>query len=106
TMATSYPSGNRRISRVSVMASFNLSRPSAERCDRPTRALPSAFGRQPGRFAHGPDEKNGLSGLVSGFKDLGIGGLLARPRSKEKGGRERPPFGTKATPGCALSNRT
>ncbi|CCB64262.1 protein of unknown function [Hyphomicrobium sp. MC1] len=56
-----------------VTASFNRSRPSIERCERPTSALQSTSGRHPGRLAQGPDEKNGLSGLVLGFKSFGMG---------------------------------
>ena len=51
--------------RCMTSASFAL--PSLERCDRPTAASFSASMVQPGRFAHGPDEKQGLFGLDDGF---------------------------------------
>ena len=38
-----------------------------ERCERPTCALLSASDDQPGRFAHGPDEKWGRAGFIVGF---------------------------------------
>ena len=78
TIAASYPGGKRSASRVRSMASFRRLRPSLERCERPTRALPSTSGRQPGRFAQGPDEKNGWAGFVSGFGFCDIGPLVAR----------------------------
>ena len=38
-----------------------------ERCDRPTGARASAAADQPGRFAHGPEEKHGFAGRTLGF---------------------------------------
>jgi hypothetical protein len=42
-------------------------KPAAERCERPDSAPASTAGDHPGRFAHGPDEKHGLTGRRFGF---------------------------------------
>src|SRR5262249_30481494 len=49
------------------MTSTHCAKPGAERCDRPTSAPDKACGDQPGRLAHGPDEKHGLAGRRVGF---------------------------------------
>src|SRR5579872_4868311 len=44
------------------MTSTHCARPIDERCERPTSARESTCGDRPGRLAHGPDEKQGLTG--------------------------------------------
>ena len=41
------------------------------RCDRPTSAFSRTLFDQPGRLAHGPEEKLGLAGARSGFFIVG-----------------------------------
>lgn len=41
-----------------------------ERWERPTSAVWSTSGDQPGRFAHGPEEKHGFAGRRVGFIKL------------------------------------
>ena len=53
--------------RVKSMTSLSLAFPGLERWERPTSAPSSASGFQPGRLAHGPDEKSGLIGRRAGL---------------------------------------
>ena len=55
------------MSRVNVMTLLNFFFAAVDLCDRPTQAPFKAAGVQPGRFAHGPDEKNGTRGKAVGF---------------------------------------
>ncbi len=49
------------------MTSVSRATPGFERCDRPSSAPDNAAGDQPGRLAHGPDEKHGLAGRRVGL---------------------------------------
>ena len=49
------------------MTSASRAKPAFERCERPSKALERAAGDQPGRLAHGPDEKQGLAGRRVGL---------------------------------------
>src|ERR1700761_9831526 len=51
------------------------------RCERPTNADLSASVVQPGRFAHGPDEKFGLAGFTAGAV-RGISAMATLPGRK------------------------
>src|SRR5690606_6995202 len=52
--------------------------PVLDRCERPTSALASASTVQPGRLAHGPDEKLGLAGFTAGAV-TGISAIINGP---------------------------
>ncbi len=52
------------------MAAASLAFPLLARCERPRTASFSASSDQPGRFAQGPEEKQGLFGLTEGFISL------------------------------------
>src|SRR3954469_20552047 len=54
------------------------------RCERPTSADFSASVVQPGRFAHGPDEKFGLAGFTAGAV-RGISAMATLPGRKPHG---------------------
>src|SRR4051794_14171081 len=49
------------------MTSASRASPAFDRCDRPSSAPDRATGDQPGRLAHGPDEKQGLAGRWVGL---------------------------------------
>jgi len=49
------------------MTSASRATPGFERCERPSNAPDNAAGDQPGRLAHGPDEKQGLAGRRVGL---------------------------------------
>src|SRR5262245_59868263 len=49
------------------MASLRRALPSLARCERPRKALSRFCQDQPGRLAHGPEEKKGLTGRLVGF---------------------------------------
>lgn len=49
------------------MTRFNLALPMVDLCERPRAASLNTSTDQPGRLAHGPDEKLGHSGLIDGF---------------------------------------
>src|SRR6185312_12700854 len=51
------------------------------RCERPTRAFDSTSTVQPGRLAHGPDEKFGLAGFTAGAV-WGISAMATLPGRK------------------------
>src|ERR1700678_3229420 len=53
-------------SRVRSTASLSLALPIFARCERPRAASLRTEGDQPGRFAHGPEEKQGLTGRTPG----------------------------------------
>ena len=65
------------MARVLSIASFSRARPSIERCERPDKTPSSAAVVQPGRLAHGPDEKCGRAGFAVGFAGRDIGGTKA-----------------------------
>ena len=67
TIPTSLSFGSSNISRVNVMRSLNFFFAIVDRCDRPIQAPFKTAGVQPGRFAHGPDEKKGTRGKAVGF---------------------------------------
>ena len=67
TIPTSLSSGSSKISRVNVMTSLNFFFAVVDLCDRPTQAQFKTSGVQPGRLAHGPDEKKGTRGKAVGF---------------------------------------
>jgi hypothetical protein len=59
-----------RIARERSTTSTSRAKPTPERCERPTSAASSAAGDHPGRFAQGPEEKQGLAGRRVGFIKL------------------------------------
>ena len=74
--------------------------PAGERCERPSSAERSTSGVQPGRLAHGPQEKLGSAGAALGLSDrahdrgglfAGGGGVNSRPR-KQMGRPQGPPL--------------
>src|SRR6185312_17028514 len=48
------------------MARLSFALPGFERCERPRTASVRAWRLQPGRLAHGPDEKCGMTGRMPG----------------------------------------
>src|SRR6185437_7886747 len=48
------------------MARLSFALPILDRCERPRTASVRAWRFQPGRFAHGPDEKCGMTGRTPG----------------------------------------
>ena len=58
---------NRKIARERSMTSTRRALPGPERWERPSSAASSVESDHPGRFAQGPEEKQGLAGLRIGF---------------------------------------
>ena len=72
TMPMRYSAGISRISRVSSIARLSFARPPLERWERPMVASVRICKLQPGRFAHGPEEKCGTLGRTAGFATVMI----------------------------------
>src|SRR3954471_3291712 len=67
TMPILYPAGTSSTSRVNSIASLSLALPIFARCERPRAASLRFWAFQPGRLAHGPEEKCGTLGREAGF---------------------------------------
>tara|TARA_B100001057_G_scaffold327678_2_gene327973 strand:- start:21974 stop:22264 length:291 start_codon:yes stop_codon:yes gene_type:complete len=67
TIPKSLSFGSSNISRVKFITSLNFFFAAVDLCDRPTQAPFKTAGVQPGRLAHGPDEKKGFRGKAVGF---------------------------------------
>ena len=76
-MPTFQSSGIPRIERLRSETSWIRALAGAARWDRPVRAPLSPSIDQPGRFAQGPEENCGRSGLASGRVVTGILGSVA-----------------------------
>ena len=95
TTPTRQSAGTPKIARERAITSWMRASPAAERCERPTSAADSAAGDQPGRFAQGPEEKQGLRGRRDGFikgcsLQIGchpLGGRVPRRNLWARGGR-------------------
>src|SRR5271168_4114188 len=74
-----------RIDLERVIISFSRAFGSAARWLRPRKAPDSASSVKPGRFAHGPDEKLGLAGRMSGVAALAIAVLPYRRKASRWG---------------------
>src|SRR3954447_24843000 len=74
--------GTSSTSRVRSIASLSLPLPSFARCERPSAASLRLLGLQPGRFAHGPEEKYGAAGRDVGFETVMF--TLRRPAAYSK----------------------
>src|SRR5262249_47141177 len=96
TMPTRCSDGMFRISRVRSMARLSLARPGFDRCDRAISASVRAWRFQPGRLAHGPEEKCGTSGRTPGLDVVMIYPSRWAPLVGEgcpaRGNKGEPPF--------------
>ena len=66
-MPSTYPAGIPNSVLLRSMTSASLGLPTLARCERPRAASFKASRLQPGRFAQGPEEKQGFLGLWVGF---------------------------------------
>src|SRR5688500_6551711 len=66
TMPMRCVSGTPRILRVRSIEYLRRDLPSFDRCERPSTSSLSLSGVQPGRLAHGPEEKYGRAGRTAG----------------------------------------
>src|SRR4029077_16236863 len=67
TMAHRYPGGRSNSALVLSIASLRRALPALARCERPRQAVCRFCKDQPGRLAHGPEEKWVLAGRLAGF---------------------------------------
>src|SRR5262249_2036330 len=79
TMPTRQSGGTPRIAHDRSTTSTSRESPAAERGERPTSADDKAAAHKPGRFAPGPDEKQGLTGRRTGFIALFLAEGCGRP---------------------------
>src|SRR5205823_14918546 len=87
TIPTRQSAGMPRIAREPSITSTSLAKPTPERCERPTSAASITAGDQPGRFAQGPEEKQGLAGRPVGFIKLFLAKNKHDPKQDTLGGR-------------------
>src|SRR6476646_4433383 len=62
------------------MARLSFALPILDRCERPSTASVSAWRLQPGRLAHGPDEKCGMTGRTPGGLLMTLSFQIEAPR--------------------------
>src|SRR4051794_24182581 len=74
----------RSTSRVRSMARLSLALPALARCERPSVASPKFCRDQPGRLAHGPEEKHGATGRAAGISSIACHPLRWAPLVGER----------------------